>query len=66
MYVMPEIGVLLVMTLVLAVIAMRTFRWEAREIGMSVSSYQTVIVGGGWRGGMIAQEYREQGGTGRS
>ncbi len=30
MYVMPEIGVLLVMTLVLAVIAMRTFRWEAR------------------------------------
>ena len=29
-HVLPEIGVLLVMTLVLAVVAMRTFRWEAR------------------------------------
>ena len=30
---------------------------------MSVS-YQNVIVGGGLAGGMIAQEYREQGGDG--
>jgi ABC-2 type transport system permease protein len=29
-HVLPEIGVLLVMTLVLAAVAMRTFRWEAR------------------------------------
>ncbi len=28
-HVLPPIGVLLVMTLVLAAIAMRTFRWEA-------------------------------------
>ena len=31
---------------------------------MAVSNYQNVIVGGGLAGGMIAQEYREQGGDG--
>ena len=66
-HVAGDIGVLLAATAVLAAVSLRMFRWEPStyvERGRGPMRYQNVIVGGGLAGGMVAQEYREQGGDG--
>ena len=65
MHVLPEIGVLLGVTAVLAAIVAAHLPLGVRRPD-ELARFENVIVGGGLAGGMIAQEYREQGGDGRA